>query len=454
MNVRVLRKWCLMRTLMYLWIVACTLLMMVVTCEAASAMHITPSFISPARNSTSHHRWAPLVTHQRPHVDFVTQPEQKLPRQERIFPDRGMHGQILLQRIIAAARRTPSMPQWMRTHQRPRLKVGVHDEASSSYLMRAPYGRNRRESRYRPKGRQRRYCSARDPTALAFEAPTVFEGKVRSMSSDRRANFSATFEVKDIHKNQSPFKLPSMVRLQFTFGNTSECDIYREKFRPRGNVRDELEQGKVYFLFLKQITLGNFTIIGQPIKKTKKTLQEVKTGASEKYGQRASIEFLTENLPVREGKKVRLICRVKGQPPPKITWYKDGSSIKRNRTRYTFSHFKRRSILIIESVGKNDTGQYECRAKNKLAKQPVTRTMFLRVDDQPDQNWENCPLEGTEYCLNGGTCLYFSAVEEPACQCPEGFMGNRCETKNPTNPQTSTYNKEQCGKKYHGGYYC
>lgn len=51
-----------------------------------------------------------------------------------------------------------------------------------------------------------------------------------------------------------------------------------------------------------------------------------------------------------------------------------------------FSSNRRRSILIIESVGKNDTGQYECRARNKLAKQPVTRTMFLRVDDQPDQS--------------------------------------------------------------------
>uniref|UniRef100_A0A1B0DCV5 Vein beta-barrel domain-containing protein n=1 Tax=Phlebotomus papatasi TaxID=29031 RepID=A0A1B0DCV5_PHLPP len=286
MNVRVQRKWCLMRTLMYLWIVACTLLM-VVWCEGATAMHLTPSLATPARNSTSHHRWAPLVTgHQRPH-DRPTGLKSDLTPSDK-------QGQILLQRIIAAARRTSGLPEWMtrprtHSHQRPRLKFdpdlqSMPENQAASYLRSSPFGRNRRESRYRPnRGRQRRYCSARDPTALAFEAPTVFEGKVRSMSSDRRANFSATFEVKEIHKNQSTFKLPPLVRLQFSFGNTSECDIYREKFRPRGNVRDELEQGKVYFLFVKQVTLGNFTIIGQPIKKTKKTLNEVKTGASEKY---------------------------------------------------------------------------------------------------------------------------------------------------------------------------
>ncbi|XP_059614188.1 protein vein isoform X2 [Phlebotomus argentipes] len=384
MNVRVLRKWCLMRTLMYLWIVACTLLM-VVWCEGASAMHL----VTPTRNSTP--SLAPLVR------------------------DADLH-QPLLKRLISS-----------------RLKVSAPADLQSE----ASYLRNRRESRLRSGRRQRRYCSARDPTALAFEAPTVFEGKVRSMSSDRRANFSATFEVKEIHKNQSTFKLPPLVRLQFSFGNTSECDIYREKFRPRGNVRDELEQGKVYFLFVKQVALGNFTIIGQPIKKTKKTLSEVKTGASEKYGQRASIEFLTENLPVRVGKKIRLVCRVKGQPPPKITWFKDGRSIKRDRNRYTFSHLKRRSILTIESAKKHDAGQYECRARNKLGKQPVTRSMFMRFDDQLDQTHENCPLNGNGYCLNGGTCRYFPDVKEPACFCPDGFMGNRCETKSPTNSHPS-----------------
>jgi hypothetical protein len=135
------------------------------------------------------------------------------------------------------------------------------------------------------KPRRRRYCSARDPRTLAFEAPTVFEGKIKSMSTDRQANFSATFEILKVYKQQANFTLPRQVRLQFSYKNASECDIYREEFRHRGFVRDELEQGKIYFLFVKQISLGNFTILGQPIKKISRTAKDVEIGVSEKYGE-------------------------------------------------------------------------------------------------------------------------------------------------------------------------
>jgi protein vein len=157
--------------------------------------------------------------------------------------------------------------------------------------------RNRRESRFhhptvppqqhrnRDRQRRRRYCSARDPRTLAFEAPTVFEGKIKSMTPDRQANFSVTVEILKVHKQQANFTLPRQVRLQFAYRNASECDIYREEFRHRGFVRDELEQGKIYFLFVKQISLGNFTILGQPIKKISRTAKDVEIGVSERYGE-------------------------------------------------------------------------------------------------------------------------------------------------------------------------
>lgn len=163
-------------------------------------------------------------------------------------------------------------------------------------------GRNRRESRHENRqmlqhhqqqqqqqnggrSKTRRFCTARDPATLAFEAPTVFEGKVRSMSSDRRRNFSVTFEVKEVYKRQLGYKLPLLVRLQFSYRNNSECDIYKETLKPRGYVREELEQGKLYILFVEQIDIGNYTILGQPIKKTRKAVNEVRIGVSEKYGE-------------------------------------------------------------------------------------------------------------------------------------------------------------------------
>lgn len=139
--------------------------------------------------------------------------------------------------------------------------------------------------------RKRRFCSARDPTTLAFEAPTVFEGKVRSMSSDRRRNFSVTFEVKEIFKRQSGLNVPLLVRLKFTYRNASECDIYREQFRSVGYVRDELESGKVYILFVNQIDVGNFTILGQPMKRTRKAVADIRIGVNEKYGESIYREY-------------------------------------------------------------------------------------------------------------------------------------------------------------------
>lgn len=105
------------------------------------------------------------------------------------------------------------------------------------------------------------------------------------MSSDRRRNFSVTFEVKEIFKRQNGLKIPSLIRLKFTYRNSSECDIYREEFRSVGYVREELEPGKLYILFVDQIDLGNFTILGQPIKRTRKAVNDVRTGVKEDYGE-------------------------------------------------------------------------------------------------------------------------------------------------------------------------
>lgn len=139
---------------------------------------------------------------------------------------------------------------------------------------------------------RKRYCSARDAKTLAFEAPTVFEGKIKSMTTDRQANFSVTIEILRAYKQQASLTLPRQVRLQFAYKNVSECDIYREEFRHRGFVRDELEQGKIYFLFVKQISLGNFTILGQPIRKNSRTAKDIEIGVSEKYGEYRNIHLI------------------------------------------------------------------------------------------------------------------------------------------------------------------
>ncbi|XP_020714744.1 protein vein isoform X2 [Ceratitis capitata] len=146
---------------------------------------------------------------------------------------------------------------------------------------------NKHNHRQRQRKRPRRYCSARDPAQLAFEAPIVFEGKITSMSPDRRHNFAATVQVLNAYKQQIGFqvKREQFVRLQFAYINSSgECDIYREQLRPRGLVRDdELDLQRTYIFFVQQIDLRNFTILGQPIRKTRRVVEAVKDAVSENY---------------------------------------------------------------------------------------------------------------------------------------------------------------------------
>merc|ERR550517_1548188 len=38
-----------------------------------------------------------------------------------------------------------------------------------------------------------------------------------------------------------------------------------------------------------------------------------------------------------------------------------------------------------------------------------------------------CPIP--DYCLNGGTCQFYSTLGEQTCQCAKGYRGKRCERK-------------------------
>ncbi|XP_037809148.1 protein vein isoform X2 [Lucilia sericata] len=298
------------------------------------------------------------------------------------------------------------------------------------------------QQQQRMRKHSRRYCSARDPAQLAFEAPTVFEGKIVSMTPDRRQNFSATVEVREVFKQQIGYRLQKYLRLQFAYRNNSgECDIYREQLRPRGLVRgDTIEPGRMYLLFVQQIDIGNFTILGQPIRKTKRVVEAVRYAVSGNYAQLASIKSISaSNRTVENGQELRIVCKVTGRPPPKVTWFKDHRSINRNRKLYQFSHYKKRSELIIRSFNTSDAGRYECRAKNKVNRNIERRAIVIkaypvqRFDPNPRGTGNNCPDDASEFCFNGGTCKFFSEIGSYSCICPEGFIGERCDRKEVNN---------------------
>ncbi|XP_039965561.1 protein vein isoform X1 [Bactrocera tryoni] len=303
---------------------------------------------------------------------------------------------------------------------------------------------SKHNQRQRQRKRPRRYCSARDPAQLAFEAPIVFEGKITSMSPDRRHNFAATVQVLNAYKQQIGYqvKREQFVRLQFEYINSSgECDIYREQLRPRGLVRgDELELQRTYLFFVQQIDMRNFTILGQPIRKTRRVIEAVKDAVSENYAQLASIRNITTNRTMEIGKELHIVCKVQGRPPPKVTWFKDGKSINRNRKLYKFRHFKMRSELIIRSFNISDTGHYECRAKNKINQEPARRIIAIKADPETRSTTnlaggtgKVCSDDAAEFCMNGGTCHFYTEINSFSCICPEGFIGERCDRKEVNN---------------------
>ncbi|XP_075161185.1 membrane-bound neuregulin protein vein isoform X2 [Haematobia irritans] len=332
--------------------------------------------------------------------------------------------------------------QQQQDHQQQHHQQYYHNRNPHRHYHHHQQHNNLRHQHLRQK-HQRRYCSARDPAQLAFEAPTVFEGKIVSMTPDRRMNFSATVEVREVFKQQIGYRLQKYLRLQFAYRNSSgECDIYREQLRPRGLVKgDTIEPGRIYLLFVQQIDIGNFTILGQPIRKTKRAIEAVRNAVSENYAQLASIRSISaSNRTVENGQELRIVCKVTGRPPPKVTWFKDHRSINRNRKLYQFAHYKKRSELIIRSFNTSDAGRYECRAKNKVNRNIERRTIVIkaypiqRFDPNPRGAGNTCPDDASEFCFNGGTCKFFSEISSYSCICPEGFIGERCDRKEVNNP--------------------
>lgn len=347
MNAQILRKWSPFKSLMYLWLIF-LVLFSIIWCPGAVAMHLTPVNLTKQQSSQQQQRYISgdggvlnyssndsgsnnrsrnnnnnkssnlkpsrseldqkLLT---THLHQITNNSHHNYYNSWMLSPSSVSPPLSLSRTPAPSstsssqqdnKRTNEIARWRHRMNEKRVRIRAHRRnlllAKDLYapLDDAQNLRNRRESlanlqrqqsTFRQEREHKRYCSARDPAVLAFEAPTVFEGKIKSMSHNRQGPYSVTFECVHVYKQPAGFVIPPKVRLRFeTTDNRTECDIYRQEFKQRGPIRgDILEQGKLYFLFVKQIDVGNFTILGQPVRKTKKTEKEVRLGASSNYGE-------------------------------------------------------------------------------------------------------------------------------------------------------------------------
>ncbi|KAM7352422.1 factor of interpulse interval [Cochliomyia hominivorax] len=123
----------------------------------------------------------------------------------------------------------------------------------------------------------------------------------------------------------------------------------------------------------------------------------------------------TENttiLTVKEGQNATILCEVKGEPQPNITWHFNGLpiSVDLNSTKFRVLG----DGLLINTVTQNDTGEYTCRAYqvNPIASDMQERTVLMKIEHKP--MWTHPEDKKDHYAyLNGTTALKCEAVAEP-----------------------------------------
>ena len=70
-----------------------------------------------------------------------------------------------------------------------------------------------------------------------------------------------------------------------------------------------------------------------------------------------------KNFTIKEGLPMTLFCNATGNPPPTLSWTKDGSPINNNQgIPFTGDN----ETLFIASINRSESGNYRCVARNGL----------------------------------------------------------------------------------------
>ncbi|XP_033171219.1 neural cell adhesion molecule 1-A isoform X2 [Drosophila mauritiana] len=136
----------------------------------------------------------------------------------------------------------------------------------------------------------------------------------------------------------------------------------------------------------------------------------------------------TENatvMTVKEGEKATILCEVKGEPQPNVTWHFNGQPISAGAA--DDSKFRILADgLLINKVTQNDTGEYACRAYqvNSIASDMQERTVLMKIEHKPI--WSKTPFVSLKYAyINGTATLMCEALAEP----PANFTWYRKHNK-------------------------
>jgi len=188
------------------------------------------------------------------------------------------------------------------------------------------------------------------------------------------------------------------------------------------------------------------------------------------------VEKEKEGKEQKSRKMTRLSCSARGNPPPTLYWTMDGIKVTNSQTTRIItkkiSKYLRKSILKMRGHLHEESSRLKCHAQNSLGhdsrlkmaqdatsaptqkssvRRPPSSSSSLRSSSSirrpPSQltHFRNdkkyglekrprplflgskCPIDN--YCMNGGTCLFYKDIGEVSCNCAPGFIGRRCDRK-------------------------
>ncbi|XP_067933510.1 uncharacterized protein [Watersipora subatra] len=163
------------------------------------------------------------------------------------------------------------------------------------------------------------------------------------------------------------------------------------------------------------------------------------------------------NVQVTEGaSNYKLYCRVEGNPPPDVRWFRDGVELDNTHRGIAIKNRRRRNVqtssIRFKSVTLSHMATYRCIAANILGEDTAKSRLTVladrnaldptppppggvdwesvNVDDlatiEPASHYVSCTGKDKDYCLHGGECRIYPDGRYKHCRCSARYKGTRC----------------------------
>lgn len=96
-----------------------------------------------------------------------------------------------------------------------------------------------------------------------------------------------------------------------------------------------------------------------------------------------TLEEPMNNITTSLGQTAELHCKVSGNPPPTIRWFKNDAPVVQEPRRISFRATNYGSRLRIRNLDTTDTGYFQCVATNGKKVVSTTGVLFVKFGKQP-----------------------------------------------------------------------